>query len=70
MSQSSGTVSRNHSPSRNSCPWNSIGMPGEVSMIAAARHERFWACQPVGSCGLMSYGTRARPFATSSWLSE
>src|SRR5208337_4175301 len=41
--------------STNSCPWKSIGMPGAVSRTPAARVERFWACHPAGSHGLISW---------------
>ena len=66
-SQSSGTVSWNQSPCRNSCPWNSIGMPGAVNISAAPSVERFWAARCEGSPGAISCGRRALPFATSSW---
>ena len=62
-------VSRNHSPCRNSWPWNSIGMPGAVSTSAAPSVERFCAARCAGSPGAISCGMRALPFATSSWLS-
>ncbi len=43
-----------------------MGMPGAVKTIAAASVERFCAYQPLGSFGLISCGTCALPFATSS----
>ena len=66
LSHSRGTSSRNHSPWRNSWPWKSMGIPGAVRTSAAPSVERFWEYQPVGSSASTSYGTRARPFATSS----
>ena len=41
-------------------------MPGAVNTMAAAKVERFWEYQPLGSLGFTSCGTRALPFATSS----
>ena len=52
--------------SRNSWPWKSMGMPGAVNTMAAAKVERFWEYQPLASLGFTSCGTRALPFATSS----
>ena len=45
FSQSSATVSSNQRSSSSSWPWNSIGMPGEVSTITEPSTARFFAHQ-------------------------
>ena len=66
---SSGSVSVNQRSSRNSWPWKSIGMPGEVITSAAPSVERLRLAQLPALPGQIVSGTRDRPLATSSWLS-
>ena len=66
FSQSSATVSSNQRSSSSSWPWNSIGMPGEVSTITDPSTARFFAHQLSAAPGVIDSGTRTWPFATSS----
>ena len=67
FSQSSETVSSNQRSSSSSWPWNSIGIPGEVSTRPDPSTARFVAHQlSVTAPGAIASGTRTRPLATSS----
>ena len=56
-------VARNHSPSRNSCPWKSIGMPGTMKPSTAASVNRLLPV-PAGRVALVDLVGRT---ATCRW---